>query len=84
MMRGLGRSLVRVYLLVLYILGNALPSMMMAAKAPPSTWIGARTIGLSTYSLLIMFWDGLLFERELETRNFHWMYSIIVNNNISS
>jgi hypothetical protein len=79
MMRGLGRSLVRVYLLVLYILGNSLPPCLLMVAKAPSTWIGARAVGLVVYSLLIMFWDGLLFKGEIEDRNFQWMYSVIVN-----
>jgi hypothetical protein len=78
-MRGLGRSLVRVYLMVLYILGNVFPAYLLMVTKPPSTWIGARVVGLVVYSLLIMFWDGLLFKGEIENRNFRWMYSVIVN-----
>jgi hypothetical protein len=79
MMRGLGRSLVRVYLLVLYTLSNTLPIWMLMAAKTPSTWIGARAVGYVVYSFLIMLWDGLLFKGEIESNNFKWVYSVIVN-----
>jgi hypothetical protein len=72
---GLSRKPVRVYLLALFLIGQTLAALLIMVDVP-SFWVGFRSIGLIIYGILITFWDGLLFNGNVDGKVFAWMYSV--------